>query len=31
MKQIYRSYSNDEIIINEIESIEKEKEKEKEK
>ena len=30
MKQIYRSYSNDEIIINEIESIEK-KEKEKEK
>lgn len=31
MKQIYRSYSNDEIIINEIESIEKEKEKETEK
>ena len=31
MKQIYRSYSNDEIIIKDIESIEKEKEKEKEK
>ena len=30
MKQIYRSYSNDEIIIKEIEEIDK-KEKEKDK